>query len=318
MKTMVKATLLLGALFPSVVSAQEYPTKLVTIVVPFPAGASNDAIGRYLADSLSKLWKRTFVVENRPGGGSAIGSAQVAKSRPDGYTLLLVSSSFTTNAAVHKDLRFDPVKDLQPVSMVARGDVAVVTGSRLPMATLADLVREAKAQTIFYGTAGVGSTQHFNAELLSDALGIKMMAVPYPGGTGGLIDLAGGRIDVVVGTLGGLLSSISAGTAKPVAVLSKTRSKALPSVPTTADAGYPAAITENYWAIFVPTGTPPAVIARINEGVKTVTHSPEGRKFLANLDGEPTDLSVDEVTTYLRDEVESWTKLAKRLNISAN
>ena len=177
------ALVLAGVMTPSVSNAQAYPTKNVTLVVPFSPGGSNDVIARYLADALGKLWKQTVLVENRPGGGSAIGAAYVAKSPPDGYRMLFVSSSYTTLSATRTDLPFDPIKDLKPVSMVARGPVAIVTGSRVKMATLADLIRESKSRTIFYGTAGVGSTQHFNAELVNDALGIKMVAVAYPGGT---------------------------------------------------------------------------------------------------------------------------------------
>ena len=317
MKTLVNALLLIAALFPSVSSAQEYPARLVTIVVPFSAGGSNDAIARYLADSLGKLWKQTILVENRAGGGSSIGAAYVAKSPPDGYRLLLVSSSYTTNAAMRTEQAFDPVKDLKPTSMVARGQVAVVTGTRVPMATLADLAREAKAKTIFYGTAGVGSSQHFNGELLNDAMGIQMTPIPYRGGNEALLDLAAGRIDVVVGTLAGLLPAIDAGKAKAVAVMGKTRSPAIPNVQTTTEAGYSAAYTENYWAIFVPAATPDAVVRKINEGIRTVTNTPEGRQFLARIDGEPTNLSAEDVSMYVKKEIDYWTRLARKLNISA-
>jgi tripartite-type tricarboxylate transporter receptor subunit TctC len=317
MKTIATAVLLLvGALTPSVSNAQTYPTKNVTIVVPFSAGGSNDVIARYLADALGKLWKQTVLVENRPGGGSAIGAAYVAKSPPDGYRMLFVSSSYTTLSATRTDLPFDPIKDLKPVSMVARGPVAIVTGSRVPMATLADLIRESKSRTIFYGTAGVGSTQHFNAELVNDALGIKMVPVAYPGGTESLVDLAGGRIDVVVGTLAGLLSYIKNGTAKPVAVMGEKRSPALPDTPTTTEAGFPAATTTNYWAVFLPAGTPDAIAAKINADIKTVTNSSEGREFLTKLDGEPTEVSVQEISDHVKKEIDYWTKLAKQVGIT--
>jgi tripartite-type tricarboxylate transporter receptor subunit TctC len=317
MKTLVQVLLLIASLVPSLCSAQDYPAKQpVTIVIPFSPGGSNDAIGRFLAEGLGKLWKQTVIVENRAGAGSLLGTQHVATSPPDGYKLLLVSSSFTTSAATRADQSFDPIKALRPAGMVARGHIAIVTGTRVPMATLADLGREAKSKTIFFATAGVGSSQHFNGELLNEAMGIQMTPIPYRGGNEGLLDLAAGRVDVVVGTLAGLLPSIESGKAKPIAVLSKTRSKALPSVPTTAEAGYPAAVTENYWAIFLPAGTPAAVVNKIHQGIKTVTHTPEGRQFLAKLDGEPTDMSPEEVADYTKKEVDYWAKLAKKLNIS--
>jgi len=318
MKIVVHALLLVAGLIASVSSAQEYPSKVVTIIVPFPAGGSNDTIARHLADSLGKLWKQPVIIDNRPGAGSSIGSVYVARSSPDGYKMVLVSSSYTTNAATRTNQGFDPLKDLKPVSMVARGHNVVVTGARVPMATLADLVREAKAQTIFYGTAGVGSAQHFNAELLTDALGIQMSAVPYKGGQEALADLVGGRIDVIVGALGGLVSAIQSGKGKAIAVLSKARSPLLPNVPTTAEAGYPAAVIDNYWAIFVPAGTPNAIVAKLNRDIKTVTHTFEGREFLRKVDAEPTELNPEEVAGHVTNEIATWTKLAKKLNISAN
>ncbi|WP_454740021.1 Bug family tripartite tricarboxylate transporter substrate binding protein [Cupriavidus necator] len=317
MKTLGKLMMLIAALVPSVGSAQTYPTKMVTIVVPFPAGGSNDAIARFLADGLGKMWKQTVIVENRPGGGSSIGAANVAKAPADGYRMVLVSSSYTTNAATRSDQPFDPIKDLRPASMVARGHVAVVTGTRVPISSLSDLAREAKAKPIFYGTAGIGSSQHFNAELLNDAMGIQMQSVPYKGGQEALLDLAGGRIDVVVGTLGGLLPYINSGKAKPIAVLSKSRSAALPNVPTTVESGYPAAIAENYFAMFVPGGTPDAIVNKINRDIKTITHTPEGRDFLAKMDGEPTELTAAEVSSHVKKEIDYWSKLAKKLNIAA-
>ena len=318
MKTLIKTLLVIATLIPFLSNAQDYPAKTVTIVIPFPPGGSNDTLGRYLADSLGKLWKQTVIVENKPGGGSSIGTSYVAKSAPDGYKVVLVSASYTTNAVTRSDQGFDPIKDLKPVSMPARGHNAVVTGPRVPIATLADLAKASKAQPIFYGTAGVGSAQHFNAELLNDAMGIQMQAVPYKGGQEAMLDLMGGRIDVVVGSLGGLLSQINSGKAKGVAVLSRERSPAAPNIPTAIEQGYPNAVVENYWAVFVPAATPAAVINKLNQGIKTVTQTPEGRAFLAKMDGEPTNLTPDEVSAYVKKEIEYWGKLAKKLNLTPN
>lgn len=317
-KSILQIMLLMAALIPALSPAQDYPAKTVTIVIPFPPGGSNDTLGRYLADSLGKLWKQTVIVENRPGGGSSIGTSYVAKAAPDGYKLVLVSASYTTNAVTRSDQGFDPIKDLKPVSMPARGHNAVVTGPRVPIATLADLAKATKAQPIFYGTAGVGSAQHFNAELLNDAMGIQMQAVPYKGGQEAMLDLMGGRIDVVVGSLGGLLSQINSGKAKGVAVLSRERSPAAPNIPTAIEQGYPNAVVENYWAVFVPAATPAAIINKINQGIRTVTHTPEGRAFLAKMDGEPTNLTPDEVTAHVKKEIDYWGKLAKKLNLATN
>jgi tripartite-type tricarboxylate transporter receptor subunit TctC len=309
--------ILAAALVPGLAAAQDYPKAPVTIIVPFSPGGSNDALARYLANALGRLWNQNVIVENKAGGGTIIGTAYVAKSPPDGLRLLLVSSSYTTSAATRSgtDQPFDPIKDLKATSMVARGMVGVIAGAHTSIKSLADLAREAKARPVTFGTAGVGSSQHFNGELLADAMGIQMTAIPYRGGNEAILDLSAGRIDLVVGSVGGLLASIDSGKARPVAVLSKTRSPAMPNAQTTVEAGYPAALVDNYWAIMVPTATPEAVVSRIHEGIKTVTHTPEGRQFLNKLDAEPADLSPTEVTGYLHTEIEYWTRLARKINI---
>jgi tripartite-type tricarboxylate transporter receptor subunit TctC len=312
--TRVKLLALIAVLIPSIGSAQDFPTKAVTIVIPFSPGGSNDTVGRYLAESLGKLWKQTVVVENKAGGGTVIGTSYVANSPPDGYRMLLVSSSFSTNAATRADQAFDP-SALRPAAMVATGHVAVVTGPRVPMASLADLAKEAKAKPLFYATSGVGSSQHFYGELLKDVMGIDMTAVPYRGGNEGLVDLTAGRVDVLVGTLAGLVQAIDTGRAKPIAVLSKTRSRLYPNMPTTAEAGYPAALIANYFAVLVPAKTPDAVVNKIHQDIRAVTHTPEGIQFLAKLDSEPSELTPEQVSNYLKKEIESLTKLAKKLNV---
>lgn len=315
MSTFTKLLALVALLIPSIGSAQDYPSKVVTVVIPFSPGGSNDTVGRWLADSLGKLWKQTVVVENKAGGGTVIGTSYVANSPPDGLRMLLVSSSFSTNAATRADQAFDPSL-LRPAAMVATGHVAVVTGARVPMASLADLAREAKSKPLFFATSGVGSAQHFYGELLKDAMGIEITAVPYRGGNEGLLDLAAGRVDVLVGTLAGQVQAIDTGRAKPIAVLSKTRSRLYPNMPTTVEAGYPAALIANYFTVLVPAKTPDVIVNKIHQGVKTVTHTPEGMQFLAKLDSEPSELTPEQASEYLKNEIESLTKLAKKLNIT--
>jgi tripartite-type tricarboxylate transporter receptor subunit TctC len=313
-KTFLKLLLLCAALAPMTGRAQTYPERSVTIVIPFSPGGSNDTVGRFLADGLSKLWKQNVITENKSGGGSLIGTNYVANSPPDGYRMLFVSGSFTTNAATRTE-GFDP-KSLRTAGMVATGHIAVVTGPRVPMASLADLAREAKKQTLFFATSGVGSSQHFNGELIKEALGIDMTAVPYRGGSEGLHDMAAGRVDVVVGTLGGLMQYIETGKAKPIAVLSKTRARTLPNVQTTGEAGYPSATIDNYFTVMLPAKTPDAIVTKVHQGIKTVMHSPEGRQFLAKLDSEPSSLSPDEAAAYIAKEIEHWTRLSKKMNLT--
>jgi tripartite-type tricarboxylate transporter receptor subunit TctC len=315
MKTIVKIMLAVGALFsPSIVVAQDYPSKQVTIVIPFAPGGSNDTIGRYLADGLGKLWEETVVVANRPGAGSAIGSAHVTQARPDGYTLLFVSSSFTTNAATQAALPFDPLNDLQPIGMAAIADRFISTGSRVPMATLEDLAREAEAQTIFYGTSGVGSLAHLTGELMNEVLGIDMEAVHYSGGSEVMVDLGGGRIDVVFSSL----TDLANGIGTPVAVMSGKRSTALPDLPTVSEAGFPDTQVPNWWGVFAPAGTPEEVVAKINEDIATVMSSPEATEFLTREGAAPSKMSVEEFTSHVASELEKWSVLVERTGIRAD
>lgn len=307
-----------AACLPGLASAQNFPTKRVTVVIPFTPAGSNDTIGRYLADGLSKLWSTPVVVENRPGAGSAIGSAHVAQSRPDGYTLLFVSGTFTTNAATQTNLPFDPVKDLKPVGMGALGQMVIVTGSRVPVGNLTELTKAAKAQKIFYGTTGVGSSTQFAGELLNDVADIKMEAVHYKGGTDALVDMAGGRLDVYVGTVTQVLSSVASDKAKPLAIASKTRSKALPDVPTVAEAGFAGAEADIWWGVFAPSGTPDAIVTKINQGINTVMGSAEATEFLAKHGAMPTAMSVAEFSDHVTKELAKWRELATKHNIKAD
>lgn len=294
--------------------AQTYPERSGTVVIPFSPGGSNDIMGRYLAQELSKLWGQTFVVENRSGGGTAVGTAHVASSAPDGHTMLFVSTSYTLNAAMRTDLPFDPIEDMIPVAMVATGDVGVVAGAHTDINSVADLVEAAGSREVFYATAGIGSSQHFNGELLADALDIKMTAVPYPGAAEGLVDLLGGRVDLMVGSVGGLLSTVDQGAAM-IAVLGDERSAKLPDVPTISEAGFADAQTQFYWNVYAPTGTPEPVLEKLHEAIVSVFNTPEGTALLAGFDARPSALSREEVQAYVIEDVAYWTELATRLNL---
>ena len=312
-KTIVKILLLACALIaPSLATAQEYPSRPVTVVIPFPPGGTNDVVGRYLADRLQEFWKQTVVVENRPGAGSAIGVAYVTRARADGYTMMFVSSSFTTNAATQKNLPFDPVKDLQPVGIVALGDQFVIAGTRVTISSLKDLQNQAKTRQIFYATTGVGANPHFAGELLNDILGIKMQAVHYRGGAPAMTDLRGGRVDLYFGTA----PEVAMGVGTPLAVMSEKRSPAFPAVPTVAEAGFPDALFGWWGGVFAPAGTPKDLVAKINQDILTVMSSKQASEFLAQQGFRPpTKMSVDQFSEFVKREIANWTSLAKKHDI---
>lgn len=319
MTRLLYSALACATLAAAPVAAQDYPTGPVTMVVPFTPGGSNDLIARYLAQGLSESWGESVVVENRPGAGSAIGSAHVSKAAPDGETLLFVSGTYTTNAATQTTLPFDPLTDLRAVGMAALGDRVIVTGSRIAMPTLADVATEAKAGKLFYGTTGIGSSTQFDTEFLNSVLGVKMEPVHYPGGSDAMIDLLGGRIDVYVGSVTQVLPTLEGGKANAVAVMSHNRSGILPDVPTVSEAGFPGAETYIWWGVFVPGETPDDIVETLNADIRATMTAPEAAEFLAT-NGllPPQDLSSAEFAEHVATELARWKELAVANGMVAN
>jgi tripartite-type tricarboxylate transporter receptor subunit TctC len=296
--------------------AQDFPNKPVTIVVPFAPGASNDIFARFLAEALAKEWKQPVQVENRGGGGGAIGMARMIKSKADGYTLVFGSSSLAVSGAALKDLPYDPLADVQPVSMVATGHLVMVTGNRIPLKTVADIVREAKVQKIFYGSNGAGLPS-FGAELLNEIAGIKMENVNYKGASEALVDLVGGRLDLYVGDAPTMAPQILDKKVTGVATLATARLKVLPDMPTIAEAGFPRAQMAIWWGVFAPAGTPKDVLEKINDGIKKVMASPEGADFLDKNSATQATTTVDDFVKRYRDDPTQFKAIAKSSNLAA-
>ncbi|GGE45525.1 hypothetical protein GCM10007276_23430 [Agaricicola taiwanensis] len=297
--------------------AQDYPTKGITVVVPFTPGGSNDIVGRYLADGLAKLWGKPAIVENKPGAGSAIGSAYVSQAPADGHTILFVSSGYTTNAATQAGLPFDPVKDLQPVAMAAKGEIVMVAGSRVKASNLRDFLAEAKTREMFYATAGVGSATHFAAESFNSAAGLTMTPVHYKGGSEAVIDLIGGRADVYFGTVTQVRPSLSGDQLKAIAMMGPEKSELLPEVETVAEAGLEDAATAFWWGVFVPAATPPAVVEKLNAGINEIMGGSETEAFLAKQGAAAAPMSSAEFTSFVHDELAKWKRLAQERGIAA-
>jgi tripartite-type tricarboxylate transporter receptor subunit TctC len=317
MKTILKALAALLAL-ATPAAAQNYPTKAVTMVIPFSPGASNDILGRALADQLSRQWGKPVVVENMPGAGGAIGMASVAKARPDGYRLIFSSSSFVTTAVTQKNLPFDPQKSIQPIARVADGQLIVVSGSRVPMKTLEDIKREAQAQKIFFGSTGPASLPTFLANLVADTLGVHLQGVNFKGGTEALLDLIGGRVDLYVGTVTTVIPAIKDGTATAVAVLGEKRAPVLPDVPTVAEAGYPAAQAAIWWGVMGPAGMPAELVQKINADIKTAAESPAVSELITKQDAFVSTMPAADFDRFVNDEFTKWRGLAERFKMIEN
>ena len=254
-----------------------YPDRAVKIVVPFAPGAGTDAMGRLMAQKLGEAMGATFVVENRAGASGAIGTQYVAQAAPDGYTLLLLASPFTTVAASLPSANYDPLTQFAPVGMIASGPLVWAASTKLPVNNMKELVALARKKpgALNYGSAGSGGVNHLVLELLKARTGTFITHIPYRGVAPATMDMIGGQIELVTGTIPALLPFIKDGRVKPLAVTSAKRSPALPDVPSMSEAGLSGIDVVNYFALAAPAGTPAAVIEKLNLALNRVVVQPE-------------------------------------------
>jgi tripartite-type tricarboxylate transporter receptor subunit TctC len=259
----------LSALVPSA-AAQEYPTKPIRFVVPYPPGGGTDIVSRVLAQTIAEHTKWSFVIENKPGAGGAIGMEVAARAAADGYTIVMgQTSNLALSPSLNRKLPYDPVKDLQPIALVASGPLILVVSSASKPATLAQFVDQAKTQPgrMMFGSPGTGSLGHLGGELFQQAAGIKLEHIPYKGATQALTDVLGGRLDLYVSTVPAALAQIRSDRLRAIAVLSSERLADLPAVPPVADAGMPGLEVANWYGLLVPAATAKPIVARLGEEV---------------------------------------------------
>ena len=258
-------------------TAASYPDRAVKIVVPFAPGAGTDAMGRLIAQKLGEVMNATFVVDNRAGASGAIGTQYVAQAPADGYTLLLVASPFTTVAASLPSANYDPLGQFTPVGMIASGPLVWAANIRLPVNTMKELIALARQKPglLNYGSAGAGGVNHLVLELLKARTGIFITHIPYRGVAPATMDMIGGQIQLITGTIPALLPFIKNGSIKPLAVTSAKRSSALPDVPSMTEAGLPGIDVVNYFALMAPAGTPVALVNALNTAINRVVALPE-------------------------------------------
>lgn len=299
--------------------AQDYPTQTVTIVVPYSPAGSTDPAARFIAGELQEKWGVNVVVENRPGAGSTIGTAHVATMAPDGYTILLTTSAYTTAPAVHHDLPYDPINDLRAVAMPSSAQFVVTAGSSIQSETLDQfLENEAAERDIFMATAGLGSSTHFAGELLVAATGMDATAVHYSGGSDAMVDLIGGRADIYVGSMTAVLGNVQAGQIKALGVLGAERARALPDVPSTEELGIEGASSGFWLGVFAPGGTSDEIVEKLNADITAVMTSEAGMAYLENLDSDVGTMSAAEFQAMIEAEIAQWTVLAAERGISAD
>ncbi len=298
--------------------AQTYPSRPITLVVPFAVGGSNDIVGRAIGKKLSEAWGQPVVVDNRGGAGGVIGTSAVAAAAPDGYTLLLVSPTFTINPAVKKNLPFDPIRDFTPVAFIARSPLLLTASNKLPVKSARELLDLAKSRPgqITYASSGPGSINQISAELIALSAGVKFLHVPYKGGAPGLNDLVGGHVDLYVSSLPQVLPLARSGQARALAVTSARRTALLPEVPTLEEAGISGVDMWSWWGIVGPAGMPANVVNALNAEIGKMLSSPELSMFLANEGAEAATMTPQQFGDMMRLETERWIKVAHEANIS--
>ena len=319
-KTVPGTVFLLALIVPGTNFAQtKFPSRPVTIIVPYPAGGSNDTFARELGKKLSDTWKIPVIVDNRPGAGGNIGAAVVSRAAPDGYTLCLLSSSFTTGAAIATNLPFDPVSGFAPVAMVAKGPMLLTVSNQLPVATTLELFALARKNPgkLNFASSGTGSTNHFATELLMDAAQIKMTHVPYKGMPPAITDLIGGHVDVLIASAPSVYQQVKAGKVRGLGVTSLGPSAVVPDLAPVAGMGAAGYSFELWWGILAPPKTPPEIVAQINADVNRILATPEMKEVFLREGAEPVTMSPAQFAATIKSEIEGWKKVAKASNIKA-
>ncbi|WP_295529105.1 tripartite tricarboxylate transporter substrate binding protein [uncultured Pseudacidovorax sp.] len=301
---------------PSVHAQDNYPVKPITIVVPYAAGGSNDNFARFMARGLSVGLKQPVVVENKPGASGNTGTAFVAKAPADGYTLVAVSSSLVTNAAIQTRLPFDAAKDLAPVAMMAKGPFIVAVNNEFPAHTPRELVAALKASPGKYGYAssGIASTNQFATEQLKALTGTYVLHVPYRGIGPAVTDLIGNQVQLLISSGPSIMPHVRSGRIRAIAVTSAQPSPIAPELPPMATAA-PGYDFEAWWGLLAPAGTPPDVVSKLNAEVNKVLATPEFKEFLLKEGALAAPMTPAQFAAVIAADIPRWRKLAKQQNI---
>jgi tripartite-type tricarboxylate transporter receptor subunit TctC len=293
-----------------------YPSKPITIVVPYAPGGSNDNFARVMAKGLSTALKQTVVVDNKPGASGNSGTAFVAKAEPDGYTLVAVSSSLVTNAAIQTKLPFDAVKDLAPVAMMAKGPFIVAVNNQFPAHTPKELVAALKSAPgkYNYASSGIASTNQFATEQLKSLSGTFVTHVPYRGIGPAVTDLIGNQVQLLISSGPSIMPHVRSGRIRAIAVTSAQPSPIAPELPAMSSA-VPGYDFEAWWGLLAPAGTPPAIVARLNAEVNKVLATPEFQEFLLKEGALPSPQTPAQFAATIAADIPRWKKLAQRQNI---
>ena len=318
MRALLIALAALCSCLPAV--AQDYPARPVHFIVPYTPGTGADILARLLGPKLGERWKVAVVTENKPGATGNIGTEFVAKSPPDGHTVLLVATSFGTTPALRASLPFDPLNDFAPVALIATSSLAVVINPKLPARSMKEFIELAKSQPgkMHYSSPGNGGPQHLAMELLKLETGINIVHVPYKGAAGALADVVAGHVDAMISATQTAYPHVQAGRLRALALMSAERSAAYPDVPTTKEQGLSELEVETWYGAFVPAGTPPGVVSKINAEIDTALKDPQVRGVLEKQAMTPVGGAPRRLGELVKKELPRWKRVVGAAGIKAD
>ena len=310
----------LAAFGTGVAQAQEYPTKPVRIVVPYPAGGFNDTLGRLAAKHLGDYWKKPVIVDNKPGAGTMIGTKEVAGAAADGHTILVVQFPYAANPWLYKNIAYDTQKAFAPVLLAGRSPMLLVTHAQGPYRSAAELLAAAriKPNALTYGSSGAGSSNHLAMALFETATATQMRQIPYKGSTPMLTDLAGGQFDVALDLLPHAMPFMQSGRVRPLAIAAPKRSPLLPDVPTAAEAGIPGYEVSSWHGFVVPSGTPPSVVDKLNSDLNRMLLEDEVKKAFAAQGVVPDGGTPAQFRGFIDGQMALWKKVVSDRNITVD
>jgi tripartite-type tricarboxylate transporter receptor subunit TctC len=316
-KLAVPVVLALSAAGVDLANAQAWPTRPVRIIVPFAPGGGTDIQGRILARKFYDSTGQTFVVENRTGASGLIGAELVARSAPDGYNILFTTASLSVNVSLYKKIAFDPVKDLQPVSWISSVPLVLIVHPSVPVKSVKDLVALLKKQKGKMNAAnnGSGTTSHLSIEMLKQFAGVQVTAVPYKGGGPAIASVLSGETDFAFATALAAQPHVKSGRVRPLAVTTAKASGAFPGLPTMLSM-FPGFESDNWYAMFLPAGTPRDIVAKLNAEIVKALKADDVRGFIIKEGGDPVGSTPEELASYFKREVEKYAKIIKAGNIT--
>ena len=320
-RALVPAFLAIVALLATGAShAQDYPNRTIRFIVPFGAGGPTDVFTRAIAEELRKAFNQPYVLDNRPGAGTIIGTSEAAKAAPDGFTLLMVSATQTTVETLSPNKPYKLMRDFVPVAALLNSELVMVVHPSVPANNLKEFIALAKAKpgTLNYASSGIGSNYHMAGELVKNLAGIDIVHVPYKGSTGARNDIISGQVDMMFDSVPTMAPMIEAGLVKPLGTSGRARSPALPNVPTLAEAGIPGYEATIWLGVMAPVGTSPAIVDRLNAEIGKILARPDIRDTWRAQGANPMIMRPDEFGGYMQSEIERWAKVIHANRIKAD